>query len=519
MAKKKFNIEWHSILRDLLRNIWVIFCAALVGVLGSYIVSHSVYHPEYTSHATLIINSAAGKSNAIASLSQSSEIASIYAEVFIQPTMKGKVCEYLNMASFDGTIKTHVNANTNVMELSVTASNPEEAYRELCAILKVYPEITSSLYSNGVVSVLREAEMPTAPSNSMSSASIIKIALIAILIVLIPILVLSVLRDTVKDEDDFNDKIDAKLIGTIPHERKPFVLKDMVKGKKKGILINESAFVSLKFNESINKISGKLDYMHRTNGDKVFAVTSVSENEGKSTVASNVALSLAEKGNKVVLLDFDGKKPAVYKIFEQSPGKCCELGDLMAGNINIRDYKFRRYKKTSLFLALNTKAYKDYQKWFENGTAEKILKVLRNSADFVIVDTAPMSVDGTVTDVASFCDAVLLTVRTDRVYSAVINDNILILNKTGSKFAGCILNDVYEDLAFLNQFGTDEAGYAHSYGYSNYGRHSKHSRYSHYGNYGKYARYAAGESIEDVEISLEQKPKIHPEGTGNGGSI
>ena len=144
------SIEWHSILRDLLRNAWVIVCAAVIGILGTYVVKHVIYNPEYTSTATVIVNSAAGKSNAVASLSQSGEIAQIYAEVFTQPTMEKKVCEYLGTEAFQGRINAKVNYGTNIMDISVTSPNPIDSYKEVNAILKVYPQITSSLYSNGV---------------------------------------------------------------------------------------------------------------------------------------------------------------------------------------------------------------------------------------------------------------------------------------------------------------------------------------------------------------------------------
>ena len=95
MNERNFVIEWHSIARDLLRNVWVVLCAAVIGVLSSYVVNHVVYKPLYTSAATVIVNSAEGKSNAVASLTQSGEIANVYAEVFVQPTMQKKVCEYI----------------------------------------------------------------------------------------------------------------------------------------------------------------------------------------------------------------------------------------------------------------------------------------------------------------------------------------------------------------------------------------------------------------------------------------
>ena len=117
--------------------------------------------------------------------------------------MKEKICEYLNKEEFDGKIYAKVHKGTNIMEISVTAGNHEEAYRELKALLKVYPQITSTLYSNGVVSVLRPAGVSKAPSNNMTSTSVIKTAAIAMAFAAAFIAFLSMLRDTVKSESDF----------------------------------------------------------------------------------------------------------------------------------------------------------------------------------------------------------------------------------------------------------------------------------------------------------------------------
>ena len=92
-------------------------------------------------------------------------------------------------------------------------------------------------------------------------------------------------------------------------------LKDRLKKKKKGLLIGSSSYISLNFTESFNKIAAKIEYNKRENGDMVYAISSVTENEGKSTCAANIAIALANRGNKVILIDFDCKKPALYKIF------------------------------------------------------------------------------------------------------------------------------------------------------------------------------------------------------------
>ncbi len=516
MDEKKLSIEWHSILRDLLRNAWVIVCAAVIGILGTYVVKHVIYNPEYTSTATVIVNSAAGKSNAVASLSQSGEIAQIYAEVFTQPTMEKKVCEYLGTEAFQGRINAKVNYGTNIMDISVTSPNPIDSYKEVNAILKVYPQITSSLYSNGVVSVLRPAGVPKAPSNSMTSTSVIKTAAVSMLLAVIMIIALSVFRDTVKNEESFSEKIDAKLIGTIPHERKREKLLDTFRGEKTGLLFSESAFTSLKFTENINKIASRLEYLHRTKGEKVFTITSVAENEGKSTVASNIAIALAMKGSRVVLLDLDGKKPALYKIFEQKPDDNYEFGNFLSGAVDIRHFKFTRYKKTNLFLALNTKVHKDYQKWFDSGAVERVLDGLRKTSDYVIIDTAPVSVDGAVTSIAKLSDKTLLTVRTDCVYAPVINDTILTLTNAGAAFYGCILNDVYEEVSLFNQLGTDETGY---YSYGKYGRYGKYGKYSKQQNYSRYGKKAAVQGLSEGELSSGSAADILPGDSENGGGV
>ncbi len=490
MNGKKISFEWHSIARDLFRNIWVIICASVIGVFGTFVVNHVIYHPEYTSAATLIVNSAEGQSNAVAALSVSSEIANIYAEVFIQPTMREKVCEELGWTSFDGKIAARVNQGTNIMELSVTASSPEKAYRELRAILKVYPSITEHLYSNGVISILRAASVPKGPSNSMTSSSIIKTAVISMAAATALIVALSLMRDTIKGEKNFQMQIDAKLLGVIPHEKKRTSFRDVLKKRKRGILLSESAFTSLRFTENFNKIDSKLEYMRRTRGERVFLVTSVAENEGKSTIASNLAVSLAIKGYRVVLLDLDGKKPALYKIFEQKADENYELGNMLAGKTD-KKFRFRRYKKMNLFLALNAKPHKEYQTWIENGSVKRLLQAFRKTVDFVIVDSAPISVDGSVTSIAKLCDATILTVRTNTVYAAVINDSIQLLKNAGAKFAGCILNDVYDEFSLFNQMGTDESGYARysKYGYGHYGQYGHYGKYGKYGKYGSYGKY------------------------------
>lgn len=78
---------------------------------------------------------------------------------------------------------------------------------------------------------------------------------------------------------------------------------------------------------------------------KVLIVTSVSENEGKSSVAANLALALAEKGRKVLLIDVDLKKPALYKVFEKQQENRKYLSDYLEKKAGVKDVLFYEKKE------------------------------------------------------------------------------------------------------------------------------------------------------------------------------
>lgn len=480
----EIKIEWVSIIRDLVKNAWAIFLAALIGLMGVYVATRSIYTPEYTSSTTIVVSAKSATSGSYSLFSVSVEMADIISRVLVEPTVKEKACEIINAESFDGKLSATVHEGTNFVKLSVTSDSPQKSYDLLNAVLKAYPQVSDSIFDNVVINVLAMPEVPHSPSNSISKTNTLLVAGGSGFVVAAAVVVLSVFRDTVKDEDDFEKKVDAKLLGSIPHERKHLSLKERINKQKKALLIHNNAFISLKFIENYHKIAAKFEHINRHEGAKVFAVTSVAENEGKSTIASNIAISLADRGHKVVLIDIDSKKPAIYKIFDKKYNEKTELANLMNGKIKSSDFRLKRYKKTSLFLAINTSPHSEYGEWIENGKVTQVIDGFKEQVDFIIFDTAPLSVDSYVTDLAKLVEKMVLVVRTDVVHTSAINDAVTTLEEVGSHVAGCILNDVYPETSYFSLSGSDESRY--SYGLR-YGRYKKYGAYS---NYGKHSRYS-----------------------------
>lgn len=502
MNKNKITIEWHFLLKDVLKNVWVVVLSALIGYFGTYLVTHSTYKPVYTSNATIAVLAYSGTSGSYSTFALSQEMANVISTVFAEPTIKAYAADHLGVDGFDGTVSANLLENTNFINIKVTSDNPKKSYELLSAILAVHPKVTREIFNNINTITIRTPSIPSGPSNGISDENAKLVSAACITLSVAAIVLISLLRDTIKKEQEFNEKIDSKLIGTIAHEDKKMTLREIRQKKKKGLLIHSNAYISLRFTENFHKIAAKLEHAKNKNGDKIYAITSVAENEGKSTCAANIAVSLADRGNRVVLVDLDSKKPALYKIFDEEYVENGELSDLLNNETAFENFVFRSFKKTSLSLAINTKPNVDYHKQIADGAVDKLLDNLKSQFDFVIIDTAPLSVDSAVTDIIKKVDKTIMIVRTNTVTVSALNDSISTISKISSNLAGCILNDVYMNILPFSFTGNDESNY-YGYKYGKYSRYGHYGHYSHYGNHHADKEKAKAAESATAELSAE----------------
>lgn len=468
------TFEWNSLIRDLFRNVWIIFLAALIAYMGIHVYEKTIYTPTYTSNAILVVRAKVGSSGIYSNLASSSEMAAIFTKVFQQTSMKKLAAENLGMESFDGTISASVTGTTNLLNLTVKSHDPELSFRLLSSVLEVYPDISDTIFSDAVIDVISNPNMPVSPSNSPLITYRNQIIFIAMTFAASLIILFSLMRETVKEEKGFTDKIDAGLIGIVSHEKAHLSRKEKLEKKKRALLVND-AYSSLRFAEDYQKLATKLEYMQKKKDKKVFAVTSVAENEGKSTVAANLALALSGRGYSVALIDLDIRKPSMYKIFDFNQEIKNEFSDVLSNKIPMSKLTFYRHKKSNLIIAFNKKSYDNSHDFFSSSTLKTCLAILRQKMDFVIIDTSPTAVSADAVATSAVADRTLLVVRTDTVAVQDINDTILAIRDAGGKLAGCILNDVYKPFTLFGQMGTDETGYYGAFYRSGYGLRNAHS--------------------------------------------
>lgn len=457
------EINIKSILRDLIKNCWVMILAA---ISVYFLVSgyHALlYTPEYTSSATLVLSAkGAGYDSAYSNLITTTEMAAIFEDVFESNVLKKKVREHITDELGEFTISANVITETNLLVIRVTASTPKAAYQIINAVLECHYEVSDYVFDNALLDVLAKPQVPIVPSNSISVSKYQKLGMLAgAFLAAAAIVFFSFIRGTVKTEAAARRKIEGTFLALIGHEEKNRTLRSKIKHQNKAILIT-NPLVSFGYTETFRKLAFRLQYELQKKNEKVLLVSSVEENEGKSTVAVNIALALAQTGKKVALVDLDLRRPAICKIFQQScDGKNHEF---CRKQIHIKGNQ-------ELLLLVNDRPVKFPVEFMQKTDIAKMLDELKKEADYVILDSSPMNVAADAEMIASYANAGILVVRQDWAYVQEINYSIDILKKMGISFLGYILNDFENNILI----GTRQYNYGYGKKYGNYG----------YGNYHK----------------------------------
>ena len=342
----------------------------------------------------------------------------------------------------------------NVVKIKVTADTKREAYFYIKLLNDWYRENTERYSFPYNITVLKESKFSTKPVNPNSHIKNFLIGAVGSGFVLSCLFGLYFfLRDTIKSEEEVDNKLDTRLYAKLPFE----VKKREDARNKKAILIT-SLKTSFFFRESINKLRSKVEASSDKHGYKSFMITSAYENEGKSSVAANLALALAKNGRKVVLVDADFNKPAVFKIFDLDGSK--SLNKAIEGTTSWRSQVVS--DRSGLDLLPCSQDTLKSEILTNSKKLDEIMKELREEYDFVIVDTSPAYLLNETMAMNELVDATLFVVRQDYATSDVINEIVKRLTYVKDNVLGVVFKNV------VSEGNKGTSNYNNRYGYNKY---------------------------------------------------
>lgn len=202
--------------------------------------------------------------------------------------------------------------------------------------------------------------------------------------------------------------------------------------KKDGDRINRTAF------QFLSKIIATREFNGRE--PKVIIVSSVEPGEGKSFVASNLAMAEAYRGKKVLIMDIDLQRPNVHHVFKvsRSPG----LPELLK---QMPDLNFDAYSKLYKHLTVVPSGQaSDHQlpMLLDDGRFGEVLKRARAQFDTIILDAGPVLITPETLGAARYSDGVMLVLRSSRTPIRGLKMVEHLLQDTNVPVIGVVLNRV-----------------------------------------------------------------------------
>ncbi len=213
--------------------------------------------------------------------------------------------------------------------------------------------------------------------------------------------------------------------------------------------------------EAFRAIKSRIQFSSIDEGSpKTILVTSPAEKEGKTLVASNLAVSYAKSGLKTLLIDCDLRRPKIHAIMndKKKPG--------------LVDYLFKKVvfdeilkeSGTRNFNFITAGSYPFYpSELLESKTMKSFLNDMRAAYDIVILDSAPILavIDSEI--LSKMVDGTLLVVSADKTKSVLMLDAIKLLKNRKAVFLGSVLNN----FKYKNGYGNY---YKYYYNYQSNGK-------------------------------------------------
>jgi polysaccharide biosynthesis transport protein len=189
---------------------------------------------------------------------------------------------------------------------------------------------------------------------------------------------------------------------------------------------------------------------------KLLLVTSGFGGEGKTTLSSNLAITMAQAGQKTLIIDADFRKARQHLIHSLSNAQ--GLSSVIAGRCET-DKAIQSTDIKNLYLLPEGPVPPNPDELFNSQSFADMLERLRTEFDNIVIDSPPILVVSDARNLAARVDATILVIRLQSATRRSILDSVQAIQSVGGQVLGAVVNGVPK--------GSRGYGYGYEYGYTN----------------------------------------------------
>lgn len=336
------------------------------------------------------------------------------------------------------------------------------------------------------VALIRPATEPEAPLSGQTMNTVIIGAFLGMVLGLVLAFIQETLDTSIGTIEDVETYLEVPVLGVVPHidtratierlvERRPTLAQMDADALASHALLITHFDPKSPVAEAYRTLRTKIQFARMERMAKTMVVTSPTLQEGKTTTIVNLALTMAQNGQKTLLVGANLRRPSIYRFFgiEREPG----LSDILVGNAQWRecirtvaDILMGRFEMEDIMAAPGL----DNLHIIEAGPIPanpsellstpamgEFLRAVREEYDIVLIDTPPVLPVTDSTIVAGQVDAVVLVYQAGKVGRLVLKRAKVHLESARARVLGVVLNDVQ----------TEVAGYQYAHYYAHYYTH------------------------------------------------
>lgn len=431
---------------DIKRIIEIIFSKKLIitliillSVTLGYVYSYYYKKPEYKSSVTILLvadENKTDKSLTQTDVNLNNGLISTYSSIAKSSSILQKTIQNLNLDIPVSKLEQNVEAkqidNTQFLEISVKNESPERAKNIANELAEVFTEQIKEIYNLQNISIVDKAETEENPCNINHMKDMIIFGFAGIVLSIIIVMIIYMFDDTVKDQKDIEKNIKLRTIGTLPVDREKTEL--IVENNPKSPIV-----------ESIKTIRTNILYSTRKNS---ILVTSCKEKEGKSWVINNLAVTFAQTGKRVILVDAnlrqENNKNEIFNI-EKCEGLSDFIREISEDQMENLE-KARKYiKETSipnLHIMQNGTIPPNPAELISSKNMKRLVNLLKNMYDIVIIDGTSSILVADSIALSSMVDSTILVAENRKTKINDLKKVKKLIEDVNGNILGVILNRV-----------------------------------------------------------------------------
>jgi capsular exopolysaccharide synthesis family protein len=443
---------------DILRRRWV---GVLIIALATLALASAVtlaMPKKYTATTRLFFGVAA---DSVTDLAQGSTFAakqiSSFAEVATSPRVLVPVIGQLGLQTTPKELAKSVEAtvpvNTVILEISATDPDPTRAAQIANAMGTELTKAAADLSPERQdgreavqVTTFATAEVPIEASSPRVPLNL-GIGLILGLLLGVGMAVLRHVLDTkIRNENDVGLVTGCPILGVVAYDQEvpshPVILRDEPQAAP---------------SEAVRRLRTNLQFIDVANRPKSIVISSSIPAEGKTTIAINLAVSLADTGARVILVDADLRRPSIaeYMGIEGQVG----LTTVLIGRADVKDV-VQPFGTSSLDLLPAGQVPPNPSELLGSAAMASLLDRLSDSYDMVLLDSPPLLPVTDAVVLSKMAGGVVVIVGADRIHRPQLRQSLDSLDTAGAHLFGIVMNKIAR---------REAAAYGYGGGYASYG--------------------------------------------------